>query len=304
MAIAIQPHWHIWVVRGGRGSGVCVPEEQTIFRWTPVVDWSRHLPNALQGSLRKMDRLLEELGHAIGGPLHAKRYAIADEFMAEGINSALVGGAHLSVLTQLETRLKRKDLSAMISRVATEACDTFAVFDESAEHLNRRFAKKPIDQDLAARLRDAVERDRLAGKPAPVEWLQRRLRDVYAEDSRKPLHPEPPEGALNVPTSEEQDLIHLRAAFWANGRPRPIVRPAKRPRHVFWQVYPADIVDSLTTGEVVKPSVAIRLTSALLLTTLVESGAFPPSFGRTFSETGIKKSLQRKPPREVVAKRP
>jgi len=250
-----------------------------------------------------MDALLEELGHPIGGPLYEKRRAVSGAFVESGINIALVGGVHLSVLTQLETRLKRKDLNAMVFRVAAEACDEFAVYAESAKHLNRRMAGKPIEGDLAERLRKAVERDRLAGKPSVTAWLRARLRDVYAEDHRKPFHPRPPDGA-QLPPPEQQDMHYLTSAFFAEGRPRAILRPARPPKRTFWQIYPADMVDSLTTGEVVMTSVAIRLTSALLLATLVESGAFPASFSRTFSETGIKKSLQRKPPRGDQASEP
>jgi len=301
MAAATELPFRVWVVHGGRPGALCVPEEQTIFRWVPVIDWSGLYRDPLQEAIAKTDALLAELGHPLRGALYEKRRDIARQFAAAGISdSVLVAGVHFSVLVQLEARLKRKDLNAMVSRVATEACDEFAVYDESARHLNKRMARKPIDGDFAERMREAVERDRLAGKPDPVAWLRQRLRDVYAEDNRLPFHQTPPaDSGIPPDWNEQMDMRYLTAAFWSNGRPRAIVRPAKRPRHVFWQVYAADIVDSYTTREEIMPSVAIRLTSALLLTTLVESGAFPPSFNKTFSVTAIKKSLQRKPPREI-----
>jgi hypothetical protein len=188
-----------------------------------------------------------------------------------------------SVLIQMTDRLRRKHLNSIIEAVGEELPKRLPALRVSKQLADVQ-RETIADSELERLVNEAQKRSRHVSDQANYDCLLTVITEVYRADPRGPFC-----------RSEKDDLQLLTNVFWSKGRLLPIKTIPHRAPSPFWQVYPADIAESLQLHAELRPARSYDLTSRLLRLHLVDTGALPETFRGTFSPGAIQKSLSRKP---------
>jgi len=268
-------------------AGSAVAEDSRIHHWVPVFPKGGDAGVFLAQVQTRIDQVLCIAGHPPDGALHRARQTLLQDG-AWDIPVSVLASLYYSVLVQLDDRVLRKDLNAMVQEIAQRLRKSLRLYEQVGMSLT-----------TSARLVAGVE-DLLLGSMlrAPQEYcltpsneqVKKRLLDiiprVYGADTRTPFH-----------DGQRDDLGYLIKVFWDyKGQAlRPIGTRPHRPSNPFWQVYPPDIARSLVTDSGLKVERSSRYTSQVLTLHFIESGLWPANLRKTFGAGAIEKSLQRKP---------
>lgn len=221
-------------------------------------------------SIHRIDSALSRTPRTAGqsGNLRSKREVLHQELRAAGASLETVAGFYRTLAEEIECRVLRKDVTAMVPKIAARlpkrASDyVLSPFQESSVRAIRVAVKTVEDPWLLAKL-VALEAKYARRLPPTEEVLDAIIAEIYEQDPREPLHKR---GAA-------EDIAWLKKTFWRDGAPCLVRKEHRRPQQMFWGLFRGWTV-ALLRSDIRSAPQAADLVGRLLRLHLVETGLLP-----------------------------
>jgi len=215
-----------------------------------------------------------------------QRKVLVADMLKAGVPPRVVVGVYSYVEHQVEVLVLRKDLNALVRRLASEVSSRRAARSDAQTILGHLDAilgtESPLMTGHMRETIDTVRREIQTETPClRREDLERLIAEGYDACPGKPF------------AGRSEDLAWLLGRFWEKGRLKILKPAARRPRTDPWPDHVAAIVSALVQGGV-SENAATTYVARILVLEFVATGLVPQDFEHSFKPDAIRALMKRR----------